>query len=61
MRKISAWVALAAVPTMLAGIYGMNFQHMPELGWELGYPGLLAVMAALCFALYRTFKRRGWL
>jgi magnesium transporter len=61
MRKISAWVALAAVPTMLAGIYGMNFQHMPELGWEFGYPGLLAVMAALCFALYRTFKRRGWL
>ncbi len=61
MRKISAWVALAAVPTMIAGIYGMNFQHMPELEWTFGYPAVLSLMAAICFGLYRTFKRRGWL
>ena len=46
MRKISARVAIVAVPTMIAGIYGMNFQHMPELGWLLGYPFALAVMAS---------------
>ena len=45
MRKISAWVAIAAVPTMIAGIYGMNFEHMPELGWTYGYPAVVAVMA----------------
>jgi magnesium transporter len=61
MRKISAWVAIAAVPTMLAGIYGMNFQHMPELGWRFGYPAVLIVMAAICFGLWRQFKRVGWL
>jgi magnesium transporter len=61
MRKISAWVAIAAVPTMLAGIYGMNFEHMPELGWTFGYPLLLLVMATLCALLYRAFKRNGWL
>ena len=41
MRKISAWVAILAVPTMVAGIYGMNFEHMPELGWRFGYPAVL--------------------
>jgi magnesium transporter len=46
---------------MLAGIYGMNFEHMPELEWTFGYPAVLAVMAALCVAVYATFKRRGWL
>jgi magnesium transporter len=61
MRKISAWVAIAAVPTMLAGIYGMNFKHMPELGWTFGYPLLLAVMATFCGLLFRAFKRNGWL
>jgi magnesium transporter len=61
MRRISAWVAMAAVPTMLAGIYGMNFEHMPELHWPLGYPLVLAVMAAACFGLYRLFRRSGWL
>ena len=45
MRKISAWVAIAAVPTLIAGIYGMNFEHMPELGWTYGYPIVVAVMA----------------
>jgi magnesium transporter len=61
MRKISAWVAIAAVPTMLAGIYGMNFDHMPELHWTFGYPLLLLVMISFCVALYRAFKRNGWL
>jgi len=61
MRKISAWVAILAVPTMLAGVYGMNFDHMPELRWELGYPAVIALMLVLCFALWRYFKRAGWL
>jgi magnesium transporter len=61
MRKISAWVAIAAVPTALAGIYGMNFEHMPELGWTFGYPAVLLVMLAVCLFLYRAFKRAGWL
>ncbi|MEV0601508.1 magnesium/cobalt transporter CorA [Streptomyces sp. NPDC050315] len=61
MRKISAWAALAAVPTMIAGIYGMNFEHMPELKWTFGYPACLLVMAAIEVSLYRLFKRREWL
>jgi magnesium transporter len=61
MRKISAWVAIAAVPTMIAGIYGMNFKHMPELNWEFGYPIVLAFMAGFCGLLYRAFKRNRWL
>ena len=61
MRKISAWVAIAAVPTMIAGIYGMNFDHMPELHWRYGYFTVIALIAAICFALYRRFKRIGWL
>ena len=61
VRKISAAVAIIAIPTMIAGIYGMNFEHMPELRWTLGYPLVLLLMAAICFALYRYFKRVGWL
>ncbi len=61
MRKISAWAAMAAVPTMLAGIYGMNFDHMPELHWVWGYPAVIAVMAVLEVLLFRQFKRQGWL
>jgi magnesium transporter len=61
MRTISAIVAILAVPTMIAGIYGMNFKHMPELNWNLGYPLVLTLMATICFALYRYFKRIGWL
>jgi len=61
VRKISAVVAIIAVPTMMAGVYGMNFDHMPELRWQYGYPLVLGVMAAICFALYRYFKRAGWL
>jgi magnesium transporter len=61
MRKISAWVAIAAVPTMVAGIYGMNFEHMPELRWAGGYPLVLALMAVACTSLYVHFRRSGWL
>jgi magnesium transporter len=61
MRKISAWVAIAAVPTALAGIYGMNFEHMPELAWTWGYPMVLLVMATVCSVLYFTFRRNHWL
>lgn len=61
MRKISAWAAIIAVPTAIAGIYGMNFDNMPELHWSLGYPVVLAVMAVICLLLYRGFKKSGWL
>ncbi len=61
MRRISAWVAIVAVPTMIAGIYGMNFEHMPELHWRYGYGMALAVMGVACLGLYRAFKRSGWL
>lgn len=61
MRKISAWVAIAAVPTMIAGIYGMNFENMPELSWKWGYPAVLTLMATVCGFLYMTFRRNHWL
>jgi len=61
MRKISAWVAIVAVPTAIAGLYGMNFEHMPELRWSLGYPAVLTVIVVICLFLYTRFKRAGWL
>jgi magnesium transporter len=61
MRKISAWVAIAAVPTMVAGIYGMNFDNIPELHWRYGYYAVIFLIATVCLALYRRFKRVGWL
>ncbi|MER8044061.1 magnesium and cobalt transport protein CorA [Streptomyces sp. NPDC094032] len=61
MRKISAWAAMAAVPTMVAGIYGMNFDHMPELHWVASYPTVLLLMAGIVVGLYALFKRRGWM
>ncbi len=61
VRKISAWVALASGPTMLAGIYGMNFTHMPELNTTYGYYVVLGVMGSLTLFLYRKFKNSGWL
>ncbi len=60
-RKISAWVAIAAVPTVAGGIYGMNFEYMPELSWRWSYPVVLAVIVGICLLLYRGFKRNGWL
>jgi magnesium transporter len=61
MRRVTAWVAILAVPTMIAGIYGMNFEHMPELRWELGYPAVLTVIFVVCAVLYWRFRRAGWL
>ena len=61
MRKITAWVAILAWITMIAGVYGMNFEHMPELGWVLGYPFAVGVMLLGSFVLHRLFKRNGWL
>jgi magnesium transporter len=61
VRKISAWAAILAVPTLISGIYGMNFEHMPELGWTFGYPLALVLMAIACFVLYRKFRQSGWL
>ena len=61
MRKISAYVGLAAVPTMVAGIYGMNFDNIPELHWEYGYFAVIGLMVTITVVLYRAFKRSGWL
>ena len=61
MRRISAWVAILAVPTAIAGIYGMNFEHMPELRWTVGYPLVLGIILLSCLILYRRFRRAGWL
>jgi magnesium transporter len=61
MRKISAGVGLIVVPTLIAGVYGMNFEHMPELAWSLGYPFALGLMVLTVGALWVFFKRSGWL
>jgi len=61
MRKISAGAALVVVPTLIAGVYGMNFEHMPELEWQLGYPMALVFMALVSAGLWVLFKRSGWL
>lgn len=61
MRKISAWAGIIAVPTMIAGIYGMNFHFMPELDERWGYPTVIGTMVVVCLALYRSFRHRNWL
>jgi magnesium transporter len=61
MKRLAAWAAMIAVPTMIAGIYGMNFRNMPELDWSFGYPLSLLSMVLACAALYAGFKRSGWL
>ena len=61
MRKIAAYVAIISVPTMMAGIYGMNFDAMPELHWRYGYPTLLLVIVLMCALLFRVFRRNQWL
>ena len=61
MKRITAWAGMIAVPTMIAGIYGMNFTNLPELKWSFGYPLVLAVMATVCLLLYRAFRRNDWL
>ena len=61
MKKMAAWAAIGVVPTALAGIYGMNFDHMPELRWRYGYPFAVFTIFLVCVLLYRNFKRIGWL
>ncbi|MCC5478860.1 magnesium and cobalt transport protein CorA [Streptomyces barringtoniae] len=61
MRKITAWAAIIAVPTMVTGVYGMNFDYMPELHWKYGYPLVLGVTIAMCVGIHRVLKRNGWL
>jgi magnesium transporter len=60
-RKFAAWAAILAFPTAVAGIYGMNFEHMPELSWQYGYVGVLGLLASGCIGLYVSFKHSGWL
>jgi magnesium transporter len=61
MKRLTSWGAIILVPTLIAGIYGMNFRHMPELYWQLGYPLALGLMVLSAGILYRAFKRRRWL
>jgi magnesium transporter len=61
MRKISAWAAIAAVGTLVAGVYGMNFRNMPELHWHYGYFMALTLMIGASLFLWRQFKKSGWL
>jgi magnesium transporter len=61
VKRISAWAAILFAPTLVGTIYGMNFDHMPELHWTVGYPLAIALMLATSSALYWIFKRRGWL
>jgi magnesium transporter len=60
-KRLAAWAAIIAVPTMIAGVYGMNFDTMPELHWTYGYPVIMTVMIAACASLFVGFKRSGWL
>lgn len=61
MKQVTSWAAIILIPTLIAGIYGMNFQHMPELSWKVGYPMALGVMAVAAAVLYRVFRKRDWL
>jgi len=61
VKKISGWAAILFAPTLVGTIYGMNFDHMPELHWLLGYPMAVGMMVALGFGLYAAFKHKGWL
>jgi magnesium transporter len=61
MRKITAWAAIIAIPTMVAGVYGMNFDYMPELHWKFGYPMVGLLVLLVCLFLHRVFRRNRWL
>ena len=61
VKKLGSWAAILAVPTAIAGIYGMNFKNMPELEWSFGYPASLLLMLAICSSLYCLFRRKAWL
>jgi magnesium transporter len=60
-RQLAAWAAILAVPTAIAGIYGMNFEYMPELKSQFGYPAVICVIIVLCSTLYYRFRKSGWL
>jgi magnesium transporter len=61
MKRLAAYGALVAVPTMIAGVYGMNFEHMPELGWEFGYVTVVALMVAIDVYLFYRLRKARWL
>lgn len=61
MRKITSWAAIIAVPTAVCGVYGMNFDHMPELHWKYGYAMVMTGIIGVCLVIHRTLKRNGWL
>lgn len=61
MKSLAAWAAILAVPTMIAGLYGMNFKYIPEIEWDYGYPVTILVMTSISLMLYRGFKKSGWL
>jgi magnesium transporter len=61
VKRISGWAAILAVPTLIASVYGMNFDHMPELQWQYGYPAAVATMITLGYVLHRILRRAGWL
>ncbi len=60
-KRLAAWAAILAVPTLIAGLYGMNFKFMPETDWQYGYPAAIVMMFTICFLLYRQFRKIGWL
>ncbi len=60
-KKFAGWAAIIGIPTMVAGVYGMNFKFMPELDWKFGYPVIMVITFGSCFALYTHFRRSGWL
>ena len=61
VKRVSSWAAIAFAPTLVAGVYGMNFDHMPELHWELGYPFAILLMIGSAALLWALFRRNGWL
>jgi len=60
-KRFAGWAAIIGIPTMVAGVYGMNFKHMPELDWQFGYPATMLLTLGTCLGLYIHFKRSGWL
>lgn len=60
-KRFAGWAAIIGIPTMVAGVYGMNFKYMPELDWKLGYPIIMTLTVGVCTGLYFHFKRSGWL
>ena len=61
MKKVSSWAAIGFAPSLIAGVYGMNFQNMPELQWRFGYPFAIGLMLLVSVGLYTLFKHNDWL